>query len=84
MQFLMGENIWLHVDILEWRGFIGFFYNSYLSGIIVHILFTLMCILAFIGLLSVIKWIFKGSKKNKKNDKNEDPYKEWIKTGKYK
>lgn len=78
MKFLIGEGGWSYLERLAYRGMIGLFYENTLGGILAYLTFGIFCILAVIGLITVIKWIFVGRKKK------EDPGKKWLKTGKFK
>ena len=60
MKFIVGED-WISIlDRLSYRGIIGLAYESTLSGILAYILFGLLCIFAFIGFITVLKWILFG------------------------
>lgn len=77
MRFMFGEGGWSYLERLTYRGFIGFFYENTLMGILTYCIIGLILIFAVIGFLAVMRFLFRGKKKGKK-----DPYKEWIKTGK--
>jgi len=66
MKFLIGEGGASYLDRLSYRGVIGLFYETTWEAILTYIAFGLICILAVIGLGTVLKWIFSGiSKKSK-------------------
>lgn len=79
MKFLIGEGGWSYLERLAYRGFVGILYDNTWTGVLTYIILALVVILALIGLFTVLRWIFGGKKKNK----SKDPYKDWIKTGKY-
>jgi len=54
------------------------FYDTPLTGLLACLIFGIVCILAVIGLITVLKWIFFGRRK-----KSKDPGKEWMRTGKF-
>jgi len=79
MKFIIGGESGL--DWLEraaYRGAIGLFYDTTLTGLLAYLIFGIICILAVIGLITVLKWIFFGRSK-----KLKDPGKEWLRTGKF-
>ncbi|MBE6989917.1 MAG: hypothetical protein E7426_04120 [Ruminococcaceae bacterium] len=85
MKFFIGEpwaqlmSIFGFLDSDDfYRGGVGLLYTSTLGGIITYLLFALFCILAIIGLVTVIL-LFRSRKK-----KEKDPYREWVRKGKYK
>lgn len=77
MKFLMGESGWSWLERVTYRGGIGLFYSSTWGGVLAYIVFAAVCILAVIGLITVIGFLFgrKGKKKLSSHEK-------WIKTGK--
>jgi len=77
MKFLIGEGGMSYLERLTYRGVIGLFYESTLEGLLAYIIFGLFCILAIIGLLTILKFIFFG------RPKKEDPGKKWLRTGKF-
>lgn len=78
MKFLIGEDGWSYLERLTYRGCIGVFFDSTWTGVLSYLLVGLILILAIIGLFTVLVLVFGGKKK-----KSKDPYKDWIKTGKY-
>ena len=69
MRFLIGEGGISYLERLAYRGVIGIFYESTFAGMLAFLIFGIICILAFIGLITVIKtMIFGFPQKNKKND----------------
>lgn len=79
MKLIIGEGGWSYLERLTYRGVIGIFYDSTWTGVLTYVIFAVIAILALIGLFTVFSWIFGGKKKGK----GKDPYKDWIKTGKY-
>ncbi len=77
MKLIIGEDWISLLDRLSYRGIIGIAYDSTLAGVLAYILFGLICFLAIVGLLTVLKWIFFGRRKK------EDPGKKWLRTGKF-
>lgn len=77
MKFIIEEGGWSWLERATYRGAIGLFYDSTWGGVLAYIIFAIICLLAVIGLITVIGWIFgkKGKKKMNAHDK-------WIKTGK--
>ena len=78
MKFLMGEGSLSQLERALYRGGIGLFYNSTWGGVLTYIVFALMCILAAIGLITVLNFFF-GKKSKKKTSSSE----KWLKTGKF-
>ncbi len=78
MRIIIGEGVDKMLYRAAYPGSIGFFYNTTLGGLISYLLFAAICILALIGLATVIIMISKHKKSSK------DPYREWVKSGKYK
>lgn len=78
MKFLIGEGGWSWLERASYRGGIGLYYDDTLGGIITYLVFGLFCILAIIGFITVIKWIFFRRKKSK-----ETPEQKWLRTGKF-
>ena len=78
MKFIIGEDGMTWLSRFTYRGTIGLFYKTTWGGILTYLIFTIVCILAVIGLITVIAWIVT----HKKKKKSKDPYTEWLKTGK--
>lgn len=78
MKFIIGEGWESVLDRLTYRGIIGIAYENTLTGLLAYLIFGLICVLAVIGLFTVLKWIFFG-----RNKKHKDPGKEWLRTGKF-
>ena len=78
MKFLVGEGGWSWLERATYRGAIGFFYDNTWGGVLAYAIVAIICILAVIGLITVIGWLFgrRGKKKMSAHEK-------WIKTGKY-
>lgn len=72
-----GEGGMAWLERATYRGAIGIFYDDTLHGILAYLVFGIICLLATIGLFTVLKWIFFGRKKK------EDPGKKWLRTGKF-
>lgn len=79
MKFLIGEGGWSWLERATYRGAIGLFYDSTWGGVLAYIIFGLVCVLAIIGLIAVISFIFSRGGKKKMNASEK-----WLKTGKYK
>ncbi len=79
MKFMFGEGGLSYLERLAYRGFIGFFYDTTWTGVLTYCTIGLILILATIGLITVLSWLVGGKKKKK----DKDPYKEWVKTGKF-
>lgn len=79
MKFLMGEGGWSWLERATYRGGIGLFYDTTLGGVLAYVIFAIVCLLAVIGLITVIGWLFGGMKGKKKMSSHE----KWIKTGKF-
>lgn len=72
-----GESSLGWLERMTYRGAIGIFYTSTWEGVLAYLIMALLIVLAVIGLITVIKSLFKRKEK-------KDPYENWIKTGKYK
>ena len=81
MKLIISEGDLNWVEWLHYRGVIGLFYSSTWEGLLAYAIIAVICVLALIGLLTVIRWIISGIQKG--NKKNKDPYSEWLKTGKF-
>lgn len=79
MKFLIGEGGWSWLERATYRGAIGFFYDSTWGGVLTYAIVAIICILAVIGLITVLGWLFSGMKGKKKMSSHE----KWIKTGKF-
>lgn len=78
MKFIIGgEGGWGWLERATYRGAIGIFYDDTLNGLLAYLIFGIICLLAVIGLLTVLKWLFFGRRKK------EDPGKKWLRTGKF-
>ena len=77
MKFFIGGSPFFEM-VFGYRGGIGLVYETPLAGFFAYLLFALFCILAIIGLVTVIL-LFRSRKK-----KEKDPYREWVRKGKYK
>ncbi len=69
MKFLIGEGGESYLEKLTYRGIIGLLYGTTWQAILAYIIFGLFCILAAIGLGTVLKWIFSGLTKKSKSKK---------------
>lgn len=78
MKFIMGEGLWSQLERALYRGGIGLFYDNVWGGILAYIIFGTVCVLAVIGLITIITLLFsrKGKKKMSSHEK-------WLKTGKF-
>ncbi len=77
MKFLIGEGSWSQLERAMYRGGIGLFYNSTWGGVLAYVIFAIVCILAVVGLITIIGFIFNGRSKKKMS-----AHEKWIKTGK--
>lgn len=77
MKFLIGEGGWSWLERASYRGGIGLYYNTTLGGVLTYLIFGLICLFTFIGIVTVLKFILFGKKKK------EDPGKKWLRTGKF-
>lgn len=77
MKFIIGGEDWSgFFERMTYDGAIGIFYNGTWHGVLAYIIFALICLLAVIGLITVIRMIFRPRKpKMSATDK-------WMKTGK--
>jgi len=66
MKFMIGENWYTYFERMSYRGFIGLLYESTWEGVLAYVIFGLTIILAIVGLVTVIKALFRG--KNRKSD----------------
>lgn len=79
MKFILGgETGWGWLERASYKGAIGLFYDDTLSGVLAYLIFAIICVLAIIGLISVVKRIFVGKRPK------ETPGEKWLRTGKYK
>lgn len=80
MKFIIGGEDWLSFfQRMTYDGAIGIFYNGTWNGVLAYIIIGLICILAVIGLISIIAFLFSRPKKSKMGAGEK-----WIKTGKWK
>ena len=78
MKFLMGENGWSWLERATYRGAIGLFYDTTWGGLLAYTIFAVICILAAIGLITVLKLLFSRKRKKKMSASEK-----WMKTGKF-
>ena len=78
MKFLMGEGGWSQLERALYRGGIGLFYDTTWGGVLAYIIFAVVCVLAVIGLITVISFLFSRKGKKKMSDSER-----WMKTGKF-
>lgn len=64
MKFIIGEDWITLLERFTYRGCIGLFYNTTWEGILAYSVFTIVIILAIIGLFSIVKSFFVGKKVN--------------------
>jgi uncharacterized membrane protein len=76
MKFIMGEDWLTWLSRATYRGTIGLFYETTWGGILAYSIFAIVCVLAIIGLFTIIKALFHRKKK-------EDPGEKWLRTGKF-
>lgn len=65
MKFIITESAWTMIENLQYRGVIGLFYDSTLTGLLAYIVLGLVCAFAIIGLFATVKWLFTRKKKKK-------------------
>lgn len=82
MKFLIGGDGWAWLERATYRGGIGLFYNDTLNGILAYAIIAIICILAVIGLITVLGWIFGGIRSGGRGKKMSS-HEKWIKTGKF-
>lgn len=76
MRFIMGgTGILDSIEMMFYEGVIGIAYRSTFMGILAFLIVGIICILAIIGLVTVLKRIFSGKKKK------ETPGEKWLRTG---
>lgn len=77
MKLIIGaENGWGWLERASYHGAIGLFYNDTWGGVLAYLVVGLLCILAVIGLFTVLALLFRPRKKKMSaTDK-------WMKTGK--
>lgn len=77
MKFIIGGEDWTtFFERMTYDGAIGIFYNGTWHGVLAYIIVGLICLLAVIGLITIISRIFRP-KKSKMS-----PTDKWMKTGK--
>ncbi len=77
MKFIIGEGGWSWLERATYRGGIGLFYNDTWGGLLAYAIFGILCILAIIGLITTITFLFSRKGKKKMNS-----HEKWLKTGK--
>jgi len=78
MKFIIGaEDGWGWLERATYRGAIGFFYDDTWGGVLAYLIVGLICLLAVIGLITVIRFIFRPRKPKM------TPSEKWMKTGKW-
>lgn len=77
MKLIVGaESGWGWLERASYHGAIGLFYNDTWGGVLAYLMVGLLCILAVIGLFTVLSFLFRPRKKKMSaTDK-------WMKTGK--
>lgn len=77
MEFVMG-------DILGF-GMVGFMYYNTTGYLLARIIFVGLIILAVIGLISILRFLFGGGIKFtfKRGKSQADKERDWLKTGKF-
>lgn len=76
MRFIMTEDSWERLGSMSYRGVIGLFYDSTWGGILAFIICAVIAVLAIIGLICVMKFLFVGRKPK------ESAHDKWLRTGK--
>lgn len=78
MKFIIGGEDWMsYFERMTYDGAIGIFYKDTLGGILAYLIVGLLILLAVIGLITVLRFIFRPRKKKM------TPGEKWLKTGKY-
>ena len=78
MKFIIGGEDWVSFfERMTYDGAIGIFYNGTWHGVLAYIIVGLICLFAVIGLISVIRLIFRPKKSKMSADEK------WFKTGKW-
>ncbi len=76
MKLIIGaETGWRWLERATYRGAIGLFYDATWSGVLAYVIVGLICLLAVIGLITVIRFIFRPRKSKM------SPTDKWMKTG---
>lgn len=65
MKFIFSESGWAFFERMAYRGVIGLFYDSTLTGLLAYLIFFAVIGFAIIGLISTSKWLFTRKKKKK-------------------
>ena len=65
MKFIFSESGWAFFERMAYRGVIGLFYDSTLTGLLAYLIFFAVIGFAIIGLISTLKWLFTRKKKKK-------------------
>ena len=65
MKFIFSESGWAFFERMAYRGVIGLFYDSTLTGLLAYLIFFAVIGFAIIGLISTLKWLFTRKKKRK-------------------
>lgn len=77
MKLIIGaETGWGWLERATYRGAIGLFYDDTWSGLLAYLIVGLICLLAVIGLITVIRLIFRPRKRKMTSTEK------WMKTGK--
>ena len=81
MKFIIGEDWETLWERFEYRGCIGLFYNNTWEGVLAYIVVGLICLLAIIGIITVVKWLLTRNHNNydkhNKSGLSKDEYK-WL------
>lgn len=79
MKFMFGgEDLASYFERMTYDGAIGIFFNGTWNGVLAYIIIGLICLLAVVGLISIIRLIFRPKKRKSKMSDTE----KWMKTGK--
>ena len=74
--FIGGEDWYSFFERMTYDGVIGLFYKDTWGGVLAYLIVGLICLLAVIGLITVIRLIFRPRKSKM------SPTEKWMKTGK--
>ena len=65
MKFIFSESGWAFLEErMAYRGVIGLFYDSTLTGLLAYLIFFAVIGFAIIGVISTLKWLFTKERKN--------------------
>lgn len=77
VKFALIEGDTALLNMIDYWGAIGFFYNTTLGALLAYLIIGLVILFAVIGFFATIKWLIFGRHKKKKSYGEQ-----WLKTGK--